>query len=316
MNQKGVNMDDIRKRVINFANTIPHAVCVKAYGSSIAYQEGYKENEKKQVDLIVVVDDIKKFYSDNMKKNSYMYNLTPKIYFTLAKEKTLRKHASICYTTHINYGCDTYKMGVIEKKDVLDDLLNWKTFYIAGRFQKEMFTAIKDEDIEKANILNKRNALVISLLLLEKDKNTLTDLYETLCSLSYKGDTRKMVKAEDPNKVRKLAKGSKEFFDREYKDKTTLFKVVDNEQLIIDYDRVYSSIKSLPTNLANSIESVLTKNLKKDEEREEIRDVINKYLVKIIKSSSLGQTTKGILTTGPINSFSYVFEKLKKGRKK
>lgn len=307
---------DIKERVIDFANTIPNAVCVKAYGSSIAYQEGYSANEKKQVDLIVVVDDIKTFYNDNMKKNSYMYNLTPKIYFTIAKEKSLRKHASICYTTHINYGCDTYKMGVIEKKDVLDDLLNWKTFYIAGRFQKEMFTAIKDDDIEKANILNKRNALVVSLLLLDKDKNTLSDLYETLCSLSYKGDTRKMVKAEDPNKVKKLAKGSKDFFDKEYKDKTTLFKVTDDEKLLIDYDKVYSYIKALPTNLANSLNNVIEQKLPKDLERQKIKDEINKYLVKIIKSSSLGQTTKGILTTGPVNSISYVFEKIKKGRKK
>ena len=307
---------DIKERVIDFANTIPNAVCVKAYGSSIAYQEGYSANEKKQVDLIVVVDDIKTFYNDNMKKNSYMYNLTPKIYCTIAKEKSLRKHASICYTTHINYGCDNYKMGVIEKKDVLDDLLNWKTFYIAGRFQKEMFTAIKDDDIEKANILNKRNALVVSLLLLDKDKNTLSDLYETLCSLSYKGDTRKMVKAEDPNKVKKLAKGSKDFFDKEYKDKTTLFKVTDDEKLLIDYDKVYSYIKALPTNLANSLNNVIEQKLPKDLERQKIKDEINKYLVKIIKSSSLGQTTKGILTTGPVNSISYVFEKIKKGRKK
>ena len=133
---------NIRDRIKEFIKTLPEVKSVKAYGSSIAYQSGYKENEKKQVDLIVIVEDIKNFYKENLKKNKYMYKFTPKIYFKHAKAETLKKAAGICYTTDINYGIDTYKMGVIEKADVLDDLINWKTFYIAGRFQKEMFTLL------------------------------------------------------------------------------------------------------------------------------------------------------------------------------
>jgi hypothetical protein len=47
-----------------------------------------------------------------------------------------------------------------------------------------------------------------------------------------------------------------------------------------------------------------------------LRKVIIEYLTKIIISSSLGQTKKGILTTGPKNSITYAISKLKKGRKK
>ena len=47
-----------------------------------------------------------------------------------------------------------------------------------------------------------------------------------------------------------------------------------------------------------------------------IREVIVSYLTEVIKSSSFGQTRKGILTTGPANSISYAVAKLKKGRKK
>ncbi len=307
---------DIRARIDEFSKTIPDVLCVKAYGSSIGYQEGYKENEKKQIDLIVVVDNIKDFYRKNMDSNPYMYNFIPKVYFTLANEKSLRKHASICYTTHIKYKDDIYKMGVIEKKDVIDDLLNWRTFYIAGRFQKEMYTSVYDDEIEKANVHNRKNALLISLLLLDKEAPNLGDLYETLCSLSYKGDTRKMVKAEDPNKVKKLAKGSKNYFNSVCKDNTDLFKVVDNEKLIIDYKKVYESISELPYVLSNVIKDIIERNLDKRKERELIKTAINEYLEKIIKSSSLGQTTKGILTTGPVNSISYAVEKFKKGRKK
>ena len=306
---------DIRERIKEFVDTLPNTVSVKAYGSSIAYQAGYKENEKKQVDLIVIVDDIKKFYEENLKKNKYMYKLTPKIYFKHASSEKLKKGAGICYTTDIKYGIDTYKMGVIEKIDVLDDLVNWKTFYIAGRFQKEMYTVKTDEQIEKANIINKKNALTIALLLLDKEKPTLTDLYEQICSLSYMGDSRKAFKAEDPNKIKKLASGSREHFDKEYKDKTNLFKVDKEGFINYDYKEVLKMIDKLPIDLKVKISDEIGDKRLIDS-KEEIRKAITDYLTTIIKKSSLGQTKKGILTTGPKNSIGYALSKLKKGRKK
>ena len=38
--------DNIRDRILVFLKTLPPVVSVKAYGSSIAYQAGYSENEK------------------------------------------------------------------------------------------------------------------------------------------------------------------------------------------------------------------------------------------------------------------------------
>lgn len=306
---------DIKERIKDFVKTLPETASVKAYGSSIAYQSGYKANEKKQVDLIVIVDDIKKFYEENLKINKYMYKFTPKMYFKFANSKKLKKAAGICYTTDINYGIDTFKMGVIEKEDVLNDLLEWKTFYIAGRFQKEMYTVKKDEQIEKANEINKRNALTIALLLLDKEKPTLTDLYEKICSLSYMGDSRKSFKAEDPNKIKKLASGSREHFDKEYKDKTDLFEVDKNEYIKINYNKLLKMIEKLPFELRIKIVDEIG-DKKITDSYEEIRNAIKDYLTTIIKKSSLGQTKKGILTTGPKNSIGYALAKLKKGRKK
>ncbi len=306
---------DIRTRIKDFIKILPDTVSVKAYGSSIAYQSGYKADEKKQVDLIVIVDDIKKFYEDNLKKNREMYKFTPRMYFKHAKSSSLKKAAGICYTTDIEYGPDTYKMGVIEKEDVIDDLLNWKTFYIAGRFQKEMFTAKEDSQIEKANEINKRNALTVALLLLDKEKPTLNDLYEKICSLSYMGDSRKSFKAEDPNKIKKLASGSKEHFDREFTAKTDLYTVDKNEKIKIDHEKVLRMIDKLPIELKIKIsDEVGDKRL--SEAIVEIRKGITDYLTTIIKKSSMGQTKKGILTTGPKNSIGYALAKLKKGRKK
>lgn len=144
-----------------------------------------------------------------------------------------------------------------------------------------MFTAIEDEDIEKANEINKKNALTVALLLLDKENPTLSDLYEKICSLSYMGDSRKNFKAEDPNKIKKLASGSREHFDREYRDKTDLFEVGDNEVIKIDKEKLYSRIKFLPTKLYEEIKE----NTNGDVHNiEVVRDTISSYLTRIIKN--------------------------------
>lgn len=304
---------DIRDRIDKFVSTLPDVVACKAYGSSIGYQSGYSKDEKKQVDLIVVVEDIKKFYKDNLKKNSYMYKLTSKLYFNLASRKALRSAAGICYTTHIDYEGDTYKMGVIEKKDVLDDLLNWRTYYIAGRFQKEMYTVISDKEIEKAILVNRNNAVTIASIVLEKENPDIVDFYESLCSLSYLGDSRESLKAEDPHKVRKLAEGSKKYFDEVYLKDSKVIKV-ENKVVKIDYKKVKDNIKLLPDDLKNRLLPFLKGDLENN--LEPLRKEIKSYLTEVVSSSSKGQTLKGIMTTGIINSINYAFEKLKKGRKK
>lgn len=305
----------IRERIVEFIKTLPNTVSVKAYGSSIGYQSGYSANEKKQVDLIVIVENIKKFYKENLKLNKYMYNFTPRLYFSCSSRSKLRKHAAICYTTDIEYGIDTYKMGVIEKKDVLEDLLEWKTYYIAGRFQKEMYTPIEDEDIEKANVINKRNALIVALILLENKKNNLMDLYEKICSLSYMGDNRNKFKAEDPNKIRKIASGSEKHFEESYGSNREFFKL-NNDEIVINYDKLLKNINYLPESLKTKIFDDLNQEEPSIENIDIIRKSIMNYLETIIKRSSSGQTKKGILTSGPKNSVNYALEKIKKGKKK
>ena len=297
---------NVRERIQDFVSTLPDTVSIKAYGSSVAFQSGYKEDEKKQIDLIVIVDDIKKFYEESLVKNAYMYKFIPRVYFNNASKDKLRTGAHICYTSNINYKDDVYKIGVIEKEDVLNDLINWETFYIAGRMQKEMYTVKEDEVIEKANKINQHNALVVSLLLTDKNDVKLSDVYETLCSLSYMGDSRKKFKAEDPNKVKKIASGSKDYFDSLYKN-SNLFIIDDNEKVKINYELLFKEIDKLPSNLKDRIN---------DYDLNNIRSVITNYLEQIIKSSSSEQTKKGILTTGLTNSISYAHEKLKKGRKR
>lgn len=310
-----MKVTNVKTRIDNFISLFPDVVSVIAYGSGVAHQKGEEKNDKKQIDLIVIVDDIKKFYKENLKKNKFMYPALPKVYFKLSSAKRLKKAAGICYTSGINYEGDSFKVGVVEKSSVLEDLLNWKTFYIAGRFHKERHIAKENKEIEDANEINKTNAVITALLLLNKEKPTILDFYEQICSLSYIGDSRKKFKAEDPNKVKNIAVGSKDFFDQIYRDRTDIITVDKKENITIDYDKLFKSISKLPKKLKESIDSKVNGKYTK-ENLDAIREAIIEFLTVVNKKASLGQTVKGIFTTGPTEAISYALRKLKKGRKK
>ena len=179
-----------------------------------------------------------------------------------------------------------------------------------------MQTIKEDKDIEKANEQNKKNALTVALLLLDKEKPTLMDLYKTICSLSYMGDSRKTFKAEDPRKIEKLASGSKAHFDKEYTAKTKLFTISDDGVLLINEKDLLKEIDNLPKTLHDKIISNVGHEKIDHADLPIIRETIVTYLTEIIKKSSMAQTWKGVKTTGLVKSLKYACAKLGKGMKK
>ena len=103
------------------------------------------------------------------------------------------------------------KYGVISRNDLIADLLDWESLYVAGRLHKPVNIIHKsprnvDAELHMALRMNLKNALHTSMLLLP-EKFTEQMLYDTLCGLSYNGDFR-MTFGEDKDKVKKISKGS------------------------------------------------------------------------------------------------------------
>ena len=82
-----------------------------------------------------------------------------------------------------------FKYGVVEKADLLEDLNQWETLYLAGRFHKPMLTLLEDINVAKAQQGNLKSALCTTALL---SRQTIpdTDFYTLLSNLSYLGDMR------------------------------------------------------------------------------------------------------------------------------
>ena len=99
------------------------------------------------------------------------------------------------------------KYGVISTADLLNDLLDWETLYIAGRLHKPtllLHQAAENVDLANALQMNTASALHAALLL-QAERFTEEELYLSIAGLSYSGDFR-MTFGEDRNKVAKIVR--------------------------------------------------------------------------------------------------------------
>lgn len=285
-------MNQIKEEILNFMASRPETVGIIGYGSGVNPQKG-QENRKPQIDLIVIVDDIKKWNIANIKQNKKDYSFTSRLFFKYAPKKWLKNGGKICYLTYIPFNQSKYKIGTIEKTDFINDLEKWETFYIAGRMQKPILIVKSDNEIEKAIDYNRKSAILVSKLLIETKEINKKDFYITLGSLSYMGDTRMKI-AENPDKVKNIIEGSMQFYDIHYGSNLN----IKNDKVQID--------KDIDTNkLPHDLKEFLKTNSN-----------ITEFLIEKNKKQSLAQTVKGIFTTGPIKAIKYAKEKLRRGKRK
>lgn len=99
------------------------------------------------------------------------------------------------------------KYGVVSVADMLTDLREWSTLYVAGRFHKPVtvFRGSEDQQFVSAARLNHTTGLAAGLLLLP-EHFSLRQLLVAVAGLSYTGDFR-MVFGENPLKVTNIVDG-------------------------------------------------------------------------------------------------------------
>ncbi len=302
-----------KRKIESLVSLFPETDAVFGYGSGAFYQPGYDDKTKKQLDVIIAVDNIVEWNKRNIIDNPTLYPLLSKVFYSRATEERQKNGARICYTSYINAAGETFKIGVIETKDLISDLLNWDTFYLAGRFQKEMLTVKGDKRIEQANKINRYNALTLAFLMLDtKMANTKEEVYRSICSLSYLGDSRKKLGAEDPEKEKKLLKGSFEFFNSTYLPDER-WSINQDGTVSVNCVELEKAVSKLPVSFKSAINDAKRENGLSDLTSPLIRETIANHLKKLNSISSKKQTRKGIYTTGVGRSIRYAGAKLMKG---
>ena len=101
--------------------------------------------------------------------------------------------------------------------NLCSDLLNWRTLYLAGRMHKPLRIIKDDARVQLTQQVNLTSAVRAALLTLPSDFTEI-ELFERIAGISYSGDPRMLLPAENRGKVgnivRKQAPQFKELYHR------------------------------------------------------------------------------------------------------
>lgn len=119
-----------------------HIIFAFGYGSGVLKQQ--QDLEKKsstnqnQIDLILTVNNSFKFHEENLKLNSHHYSFLRHFGVSTITRMQETRGARIYFNPYVKFPNDPnslYKYGIISRRHLIRDLLDWETLYVAGRLQ-------------------------------------------------------------------------------------------------------------------------------------------------------------------------------------
>lgn len=296
-------MQDKQSIIRSFVEERPKSEAIYGYGSGVFKQI---ENSNPQIDLIFIVDDLKEWHQENIEYNRKDYSYIGKIHLSLDSIKSIKGHNNITYFSNIQKGENRFKYGVIEVEDFTKSLTTWNNTFISGRFHKPVLAIKEEKNISHAIDINRKYALAITSLLSPSLTNRL-EFLQTLCSLSYIGDTR-MLLAENPYKVSNIVLSNYSDLSYIYLNENMYLTITENDILI----NHYHILKNIEMYLPSSLIDFLAENNTNLNEISEVRNNILKYIIQHNRVESYHQTLEGFSTNGIIRSIPYILAKIDK----
>lgn len=203
--------DSLRSILWKFDAPIRYAF---AYGSGV-FSQGYS-NPDTQTDLIFAVTYPDHWHSINMKYNPDHYS-SLKFFGSSVVSKFQEVGAGVYFNPFVEIDGQLVKYGVVSVDRLVSDLSQWNSFYLAGRLQKPVKILRDDTMIRYWNQQNLRAAATLAFLELPEDtKFDEFQFYRNITSLSYRGDVRYTLGAENPKKIDNIVEKNFEYFQQYY----------------------------------------------------------------------------------------------------
>ncbi|XP_042195720.1 phosphatidate cytidylyltransferase, mitochondrial isoform X2 [Callorhinchus milii] len=284
-----------------------------------------KSVTRNMLDFVFAVDNPLAWHTMNMMKNrkhySFLRFLGPK-YVSRIQDNY---GAGVYYNALIPCDERLIKYGVISTDTLIDDLLHWKTLYVAGRLHKPVKIVIQSENskLQAALSRNLRSALVTAFLTLPESFSE-EELFLRVTGLSYSGDFRMLI-GEDRAKVPNIVRVNMENFQRLYSPllQECPHALHRQQQGIVELDKSaegqFRQLMSLPRTLQQQITRLVDRPGKNRDVEEILLQVaqdpecgafVQLGVAAIVKTSSLMQSAKGILTAGARKTVVYSTRKL------
>ncbi|XP_067617173.1 phosphatidate cytidylyltransferase, mitochondrial [Eurosta solidaginis] len=308
-----------------------------AYGSGVKQQIGYEAISKQKnnvIDLIFCVRDPLGWHAENMNRQESHYSLLRLLgpRFIMNYQEHLGARVYFNTLVPLNDIHVTVKYGVISREHFLDDLMNWRYLYVAGRLHKptlELVPTNGDEVLKEALKKNLSSAFHVALLLLP-ERFTAYQLFHIISRLSYKGDFR-MVFGENKQKVRNIVLAQeKEFLElyspvmqnlTDYVAADFNAKEIGTDRKIVQFEQDTSSnakiyhLRNAPIELQRRL--VSNSAFKGDymkivshlAESHNLRELVQTSVNDIVWRSSISQSLKNIPSAGLFKSLVYSYSK-------
>ncbi|CAG5079668.1 Oidioi.mRNA.OKI2018_I69.PAR.g9312.t1.cds [Oikopleura dioica] len=303
------------------------------YGSSVFPQKG-NDGKDRQIDMILIVDDVQEFHKTNMKinKRDYSYSMRfggPEIVTSFNK-----RAAGLFFNPFVETDLGVLKYGVISTERAVDDLENWTSLYLSGRLHKPVKFCTPqhpensaldlsqslpsiDDPIGRALRLNLysaiRTAIMLNLHSYHSKSTTLDDVLLNICKLSYTGDIRTQG-FEDQQKVNKIFEGSYDNLKQLYEPRINEMTGLEYSNGKIDIDTSAAVITKQVENMPSALYPLRIADLA-PYDHISMKQYLSERIEEIVKSSSTSQTTFNAITAGPSKSIRYAYAKLKKAQK-
>lgn len=152
------------------------------------------------IDFIFGVSYTQHWHSLNLQQHRDHYSAVGSLGSSFVSRIQDKWGAGVYFNPFVTVNGTLIKYGVVNLDTLCRDLSQWDTLYLAGRLQKPVKILRDDPRVRLANQVNLLSALRTALLLLPP-KFTERDLYKTIAGISYLGDPRMSLGAENLNKV-------------------------------------------------------------------------------------------------------------------
>lgn len=305
-----------------------------AYGSGVKEQLGYDRAKKKSlIDLIICVDNSFRWHAENLEKHPSHYSAIKMLGSRWVARYQEDLASRIYFNTLVPIPEEgvMIKYGVITTKHLIEDLLDWRDLYLAGRMHKpvEIIKSPNNIKIENAMDNNLKSAVHAALVLLPKSF-TEYEFYYTIANLSYMGDFR-MTFGENKEKVKNIVRPQLEEFRALYGPTLKMFKdyisfptaikhEIACEQDISPVARLHH-LSSLPKWPIRYICRDWNRGRYKQDTEDVLRAVayssicqetVRSSLNAIVFRSSAKQSLKNIISAGVAKSIKYSWAKIQK----
>ncbi|KAG2054201.1 mitochondrial matrix Mmp37 [Suillus hirtellus] len=187
-----------------------------AYGSGVFEQAGYKKQKDKQdrpmLDFVFAVTHPDHWHSINIQQHHGHYPIHARVLGSSFVAKTQELSARVWFNTFVPMK-GVY--GVTTVDTLCADLLNWRTLYLAGRMHKPLRIIKDDARLRLTQQVNLTSALRTALLMLP-ESFTQRELFSAIAGISYSGDPRMVLPAENRGKVESMVSRQEDQFRELY----------------------------------------------------------------------------------------------------